>query len=142
MKRKSHGLRSRIFKSDTAVSAVIGVILMVAITVIMAAIIMSWSSGVSAPEVPSQCGLSVSRDTGTAVVVTIYSIEPAGTSVTNLTYTNESTGNFTQINTVEGNPATDIGDSGTVLVSGFDERIVIKVLFDDGNEIVAFDGKI
>jgi len=40
------------FKDERAVSPVIAVILMVAITVVMAAIVSSWSAGVKAPTAP------------------------------------------------------------------------------------------
>lgn len=143
MTRMTGELKIKLSGKDTAVSDVIGVILMVAVTVIMAAIVMSWSSGVSAPEVPKQCGISVTRDNQTSATVTIYSIKPTGTSVTNLSYTSMANTTFTQINTTGVNNATRyIGENGQITLASYNEHVVVKVLFSDGEEIVAYDGKI
>jgi flagellin-like protein len=61
-------------KNHDGVSPVIGVILMVAITVVMAAIVSSWSSGVNAPNTPTTVGLDISRY-GTMVSVLVTSID-------------------------------------------------------------------
>lgn len=72
---------------EEAVSPIIGTILMVAITVIMAAIISSWSAGIKAPETPKSVGLDVSRQSQQNVTITITSIDPPQTVLTRLTAT-------------------------------------------------------
>jgi len=80
------------FIDDEAVSPVVGTILMVAITVIMAAIIASWSAGIKAPQTPATVGLDVARSTQYNVTITITSIDPPQTVINNLnaTFTNGS----------------------------------------------------
>jgi flagellin-like protein len=79
--------RKSVRKDKRAVSPVIGVILMVAITVIMAAIVMSHYSSIAVPEVSKKCGLSVSRINDTHIRVTVTSIHPSGADITNITCT-------------------------------------------------------
>jgi len=78
------------WKNTKAVSPVIGVILMVAVTVVMAAIIMNWSSSISAPETPKQCGISVSRINTTHLRATVTSIVPVGATINYINYTNDA----------------------------------------------------
>lgn len=75
-------------KDKRGVSPVIGVLLMVAVTIIMAAIIMAWSSGITAPETPNTCGLSVSRINDSHIKVTVTSVQPSGADITNITSNN------------------------------------------------------
>ncbi|MBU3966178.1 MAG: type IV pilin, partial [Euryarchaeota archaeon] len=74
-KSKSNKVR-RILKDDRGVSPVIAVILMVAITVVMAAIVSSWSAGVKAPTTPTTVGLDIARNNDTIAIV-VTAIDPA-----------------------------------------------------------------
>lgn len=64
-----------IYEDDHGVSPVIAVILMVAITVVMAAIVSSWSAGIKAPTTPTTIGLDISRSTNNITVI-VTSIDP------------------------------------------------------------------
>jgi len=72
-----HTRKNYILKNNEGVSPVIGVILMVAITVVMAAIVSSWSSGIKAPNTPTTVGLDITRSVNN-VSVLVTSIDPAG----------------------------------------------------------------
>ncbi|MDP2767996.1 MAG: type IV pilin N-terminal domain-containing protein [Candidatus Methanoperedens sp.] len=80
-------MNKKFIDGEEAVSPIIGTILMVAITVIMAAIISSWSAGIKAPETPKSVGLDVSRLSEKNVTITITSIDPPQTVLTRLTAT-------------------------------------------------------
>lgn len=85
---KRNKTNKRFSKNDDGVSPVVGVILMVAITVVMAAIVSSWSSSVKAPTSPTTVGLDISRsDKNITMVVT--TIDPPSASpipTLNVTY--------------------------------------------------------
>ena len=85
MKTEKRDTKS-LLKDARAVSPVIGVILMVAVTVVMAAIIMSWSSGITAPETPRQCGVTVSRIDADEISITVTSREPVQERITSIDY--------------------------------------------------------
>lgn len=77
MRKKSvkSGTKRRIYEEDQGVSPVIAVILMVAITVVMAAIVSSWSAGVRAPTTPTTVGLDIARNNNNITLV-VTSIDP------------------------------------------------------------------
>ncbi len=77
MRKKSvrSGTKRRIYEEDQGVSPVIAVILMVAITVVMAAIVSSWSAGVKTPTTPTTVGLDVARNNNNITLV-VTSIDP------------------------------------------------------------------
>lgn len=73
---KKNKTNKKLSNDNEGVSPVVGVILMVAITVVMAAIVSSWSSSIKAPTSPTTVGLDISRsDKNVSMVVTI--IDPA-----------------------------------------------------------------
>lgn len=63
------------YKDDVGVSPIVGVVLMIAITVLMAAVVSTWSSGVKAPATPTTIGLDISREVNNVSIV-ITSIDP------------------------------------------------------------------
>ena len=67
--------RSGYPEDDKGISPVIGIILMVAITVMMAAIVSSWSSGIKAPSTPASIGLDIMRSNNNISIV-IASVDP------------------------------------------------------------------
>jgi FlaG/FlaF family flagellin (archaellin) len=130
-------------KNDAGISPVIGVILMVAITVLMAAIVSPWSSGVKASNTPTMIGLDLSRY-GTMVSVLVTDIDPAsavplqllnisyqywnGTSFTpnSTNITNANVGSITEFNT---NNATS-------------KRVIITATYKDGSKKVLFSDEV
>ncbi len=126
----------RIFGDDRAVSPVIAVILMVAITVVMAAIVSSWSSGVKAPTAPTTVGLDISRDNNNITIV-VTSIDPASSApipVLNATYTNQTTG-YTYGNMSNA----DVGQSVTLYTDGAGpSKLVVVATFKDRSKKVLY----
>ena len=107
MKKKN---KKSFWKDVRAVSPVIGVILMVAVTVVMAAIIMSWSSGITAPETPRQCGVTVSRLDPSNVSITVTSREPTQEYIISIDYSGYLNG------TISNAEVMNKGTEATVLV--------------------------
>jgi len=131
------GKCSGVLKDDRAVSPVIAVILMVAITVVMAAIVSSWSSGVKAPTVPTTVGLDISRDNNNITIV-VTSIDPASSAripAINATYTNLTGGGYTRTNMSD----VDVGGSGTLYTpDAGPSKLVIVATFKDGSKKVLY----
>jgi flagellin-like protein len=138
MRYNKSGKNQRIFKDDRAVSPVIAVILMVAITVVMAAIVSSWSSGVKAPTTPTTVGLDISRVNNNITIV-VTSIDPATSApipVINATYTNTTTLN----NYTYGNMSiADVGQSITLYTDGpGPSKLVVVATFKDMSKKVLY----
>src|SRR5450759_608036 len=130
-------------QNDDGVSPVIGVILMVAITVVLAAIVSSWSSGVNAPNTPTTVGLDISRS-GTMISVLVTSIDQSSAAplqLLNISYqywngtsfnpnstniSNANVGNFTEFDT---NNATS-------------KRVIITATYKDGSKKVLFNQEV
>ena len=127
----------RIFSDDRAVSPVIAVILMVAITVVMAAIVSSWSSGVKAPTTPTTIGLDISRENNNISIV-LTSIDPATSApipVINATYTNQTIAGYTYGNM----SSADVGQSITLYTdSPGPSRLIIVATFKDRSKKVLY----
>ncbi len=128
-----------ILKEDSGVSPVIAVILMVAITVVMAAIVSSWSAGVKTPTTPTTVGLDISRNNDTLTVV-VTSIDPASSAplpYMNISYMNYSGGAFVQnsklLSNVDVGSATDIATQNSAL-----KQVVITVTYKDGAKKVIY----
>ena len=137
MKLYKSGKGRGIFKDDHAVSPVIAVILMVAITVVMAAIVSSWSSGVKAPTTPTTVGLDISRDNNNITIV-VTSIDPASSGripYINATYTNLTGGGFTHTNMSN----VDVGQSGTLYTPDpGPSKLVVVATFKDSSKKVLY----
>lgn len=160
--------RKILVDDNQAVSPIIATILMVAITVIMAAIIANWSAGIKAPVQPQSVGLDVSRLSQYNVTVTITSIDPpnAVVDVLKITFRND-TGQLTT-KTVLGSGApnqsgyyentyypdlrtnyeftspsqVNVGDSATLWMKGFNEFTVITVRYGDGSTKTIYSQKV
>lgn len=126
-------------RNDRAVSPVIGVILMVAITVILAAVIGAFVLGLGdGMEQNPQAGVSVSGDGSTEVLVTLSSLSNAD----GITFTGNPV--------VTGAPVEDVSSSGATMTltaevdstnenhpAAEEELSVSIVAYDDaGNEVV------
>lgn len=164
-------MNKKFIDGEEAVSPIIGTILMVAITVIMAAIISSWSAGIKAPETPKSVGLDVSRLSQQNVTITITSIDPPQTVLTRLTATfKNGTGtsvkrnilgsgapnatgftNTTYYGDLKTNNAAlgadlpttaSVGDSSTLFINGFSEFMVITAEYGDGTVKTIYSQKV
>lgn len=132
-------------KSNEGVSPVVGVILMVAITVVMAAIVSSWSSTVKTPTQPTTVGLDISRSNDTLSIV-IASIDPASAAPIpeiNLTYYN-ATNETTSIQGVVTNTAVitnaEVGNTRDIDTNSTTQRrLVIVAKFKDFSKKVLYN---
>lgn len=146
-------LGRNILKEEEAVSPIIGTILMVAITVIMAAIISSWSASIKAPEAPISVGLDISRQNITQVRVTVTSIEPPNTEITGINFSDTTTADtynfadpanntgFIYKNQVFGGTI-GVGSTRSFNVSDFNKFVVIMVKYADGTEKTVYSQNI
>ena len=129
--------------NDEGVSPVIGVILMVAITVVMATIVSSWSSGVKAPNTPTTVGLDITRY-GTMVSVLVTSIDPASAAplpFINITYQYWASTSF-QTNTTNITNANvgDIIEFNTNNITT--KRLIISATYKDNSKKVLFSQEV
>jgi flagellin-like protein len=151
----------KIIDETEAVSPIIATILMVAITVIMAAIIANWSAGVKAPQQPQSVGLDISRLSQNNVTVTITSIDPPNAIVSyiNSTFVNSSGNTITRtilgigapnqtsspdVNTIYlSSPSqANVGDSATLYTKDYNEFIIITVRYGDGSIKTIYSQKV
>ena len=144
MKYLKFGKDRKILKDDRGVSPVIAVILMVAITVVMAAIVSSWSAGVKAPTAPTTVGLDISRNTDNITVV-VTAIDPASSAKIpsiNFSYYNYTNGNFT-IDKNSSLATVDVGDSIELHTnSPLLKQLVITATFKDGSKKVLYSREV
>ena len=134
------------FKKDDAVSPVIGVILMVAITVILAAVIAAFVFGMTGSVSTTKNVAFVAELTGpdgTAVVITNHGGSDLGTLLhltatdgTNVLYERGSTTDVFDENT----DANTVGRSASVTLSG-NKRLVLIGTFSDGSTAILMDRK-
>ena len=125
-------------KVDKGVSPIIGVILMVAFSVVMAAVVSSWSDGIKAPVVPTMIGLDVTRD-GNNVLLVITSIDPIEASPlpnVDIAYTDS----FSQTNTASF-PNVNIGDPIKIVTNG-PGRIIITATYKDNSKKVLYSREV
>lgn len=130
-------------KNDEGVSPVVGVILMVAITVVMAAIVASWSSTVKAPTTPTTVGLDITRS-GNNITVVVTTIDPPASApipLLNITYYNYSnaTGGLQFNQDYTNMTNADVGNSKTIFVNSSDlKRLTITATFKDSSKKVLY----
>ncbi|MDI6898925.1 MAG: type IV pilin N-terminal domain-containing protein [Methanolinea sp.] len=132
----------KIMKNDEAVSPVIGVILMVAITVILAAVIAAFVFGLAGTTGSSKnVGITVAKSGETQFVVTIQ----GGTDLPQLNkleYQTNTTG-FHEITAPSGGWSVGI----TRTITGYNEtaatntgvRLILRGTFSDGSQQVLWD---
>ncbi len=124
-------------ENEDAVSPVIGVILMVAITVILAAVIAAFVFGMSGNVDTQKMVAATATQQGTSIVVT-YQGGADHPSVTNLTVTvTNSTGGTPVNNSSNGTP--EVGQSWTFNGTEGRDHIVVVAKFADGSSQVVLD---
>ena len=117
---------------ERAVSPVIGVILMVAITVVMAAVIGAFVYGYSGSMTQMKDVAATARHQGTAIYIT-YMGGPDQGLVLSLTH-NVSSGASTDTLSAVGSVA-----EWTGVTAGQDNHVVVTALFSDGTNQVILD---
>lgn len=128
------------YNDDKGVSPVIAVILMVAITVVMAAIVSSWSAGVKAPTAPTTIGLDVTRSTNTITMI-VTSIDPpsgAPINLINISYYNYDGANFnlnyTNITNADVGSLKSINTNNPAL-----KNLIVTATYKDGAQKVIYN---
>jgi flagellin-like protein len=126
----------KIIRDDEAVSPVIGVILMVAITVILAAVIAAFVFGLAGTTGTSKnVGLTVAAN-GTAYIVTVQ----GGTDLPTLTNLSWTNGNGSSYGITAQTPSVGtvfVVYPGTAATAG--QRLIITGKFTDGSTQVLYD---
>jgi len=128
---------------DAGIPPIIGVILMVGITVLMAAIVSSWSSEVKASNTPTTVGLDMSRY-GTMVSVLVTTIDPASSAplqLLNISYQYWNGTSFTP-------NSTNITHANVGSITEFDtnnatsKRVLITATYKDGSKKVLLNEEV
>ena len=124
-------------RSKRGVSPVIGVILMVAATIVIAGVVMGMLGGFKAPGVSKTVGISTSRINETHVDITLTAIEPAGTVISSINCTAGCTGNNNNVT------RPSVGRTWTINTTGNPPvHVVLTAYFGDGTKQVVFDSKV
>ena len=135
MKKTKSSTVGRILNDDKGVSPVIAVILMVAITVVMAAIVSSWSAGVKAPTTPTTVGLDIARNNDTIAVV-VTAIDPASSapiSLINISYNKAGTTSYANITNA------NVGDSVSFDTNSSSlQQIIVTATYKDASKKVLY----
>ncbi len=133
-----HMKNMKYWKDDEGVSPVIGVVLMVAFSIVMAAVVSSWSEGIKAPIAPTTIGLDINRD-GNNVFIVITSIDPITASPlpnVDVTYTDSSS----QTNTASF-PDVNVGDPIKITANG-PARMIITATYKDNSKKVLYSQEV
>lgn len=135
MKKTKSSAAGRILIDDKGVSPVIAVILMVAITVVMAAIVSSWSAGVKAPTTPTTVGLDISRNNDTIAIV-VTAIDPASSapiSLINISYNDAGAPSYTNLTNA------NVGDSISFDTNSSSlQQIIVTATYKDASKKVLY----
>ena len=131
-------------KNEDAVSPVIGVILMVAITVILAAVIAAFVFGMAGNIQKTKVVAATAQQTGTAVIITYNGGQDAATvsqiswKVSNAAGTASEIGSFGTLGAngvtvgLSARTITSVGTSGQ-------DHVLVTALFSDGSQQVILD---
>jgi flagellin-like protein len=132
-------------EDDKGVSPVIGVILMVAITVMMSAIVSSWSSGIKATTNPTTVGMDITRNSNnfSLVITSIDPVTSAPLPSLNVTYqywnnyiSGYETKTFSKENINVGDPI-DIDTNNDT-----PKRVIITATYKDNSKKVLFSQEV
>ncbi|MHC1610956.1 MAG: type IV pilin [Candidatus Methanospirareceae archaeon] len=145
-KNRARSLRQVRRRQNKGVSPVIGVILMVAATIVIASVVMGMLGGFGPPTPTKAVAISTSRINATHVSLTLTSIEPSGTNISYINFSNADTGD------TFGNDATwDNPTVGKVYVLNTSDgaggasppvHIIGVATFGDGSSQVVLDRRI
>lgn len=123
-------LKEFVSGEDRAVSPVIGVILMVAITVILAAVIGTFVLGLGdSVQQNAQAGVSFEQTNSSAVSVTLNSMQRA--DQVNITVESSSTPTYSS-----GSTLVSIGETTTVSSLQSDDRIIVTATYQGQENVI------
>ena len=118
------------FEREEAVSPVIGVILMVAITVILAAVIAAFVFGMAGDVETTKSVAATAKQTGTSVIVTYQGGSDASDVSTLTCFVDNTEVSFT---------GTNVGATATGTGTDDKNHVVVVATFTDGSEQVILD---
>lgn len=116
-----------------------GMILMLLVTILIASLILNWSSGIKPPVLESSASVSVVPIDSNTAAVTIISIEPKSAVIENLTYNGSGGSGIVNSSLDASILVRNIGDTGFIPVY---RDIEIVAVFNDSTQKVVFHGKI
>lgn len=132
-------------EDDKGISPIFGIILMVAITVMMSAVVSSWSSGVKATTNPTTIGLDITRNSNnfSIIIISIDPITSAPLPSLNVTYqywntyiSGYETKSFSKDNVNIGDPI-DIDTNNHIA-----KRVIITATYKDNSKRVLFSQEV
>lgn len=118
-------------------------ILMAMVCIIMATLVLTWSSGIEPPGLPEQTTVNLVRLDRYNVACTIHTISPPDAHLNFLTYTNATGGTYIlnqMANKTE--PVNAVGEPGIIYVRGYNEHVKVVAVFSDaehGKNQTVFD---
>lgn len=116
-----------------------GMILMILVTILIASLILNWSSGIKPPVLESSTAVSVVPIDPNTAAVTILSIEPKDAIINYLTYNGSAGSGIINSSLDASVPVKNVGDSGFIPVF---HDVEIVAMFNDSTQKVVFHGKI
>lgn len=116
-----------------------GMILMLLVTILLASLILKWSSGITPPVLESSAVVSVVPIDLNTAAVTILSIEPKSAVIENLIYNGSGGSGIVNSSLDASILVRNIGDTGFIPVY---RDIEIVAVFNDSTQKVVFHGKI
>jgi archaeal type IV pilus assembly protein PilA len=133
-------------KNEDAVSPVIGVILMVAITVILAAVIAAFVFGMAGNIQKSHTVAATAQKTDTThIIVTYQGGQDAGSCLGIYWVSSTSTGSelsTLMVGSTGGSTALTVGQSSTLTGDSSKDHVVGTAFFNDGSQQVIFDSNL
>ncbi|MFA4957136.1 MAG: hypothetical protein WC556_09230 [Candidatus Methanoperedens sp.] len=140
--RVTKRLNDEILNKDAPVGFIptTGTILMLIITAIIAGLILSWSSGITAPVLASSASVSVVRLDNNIKAVTILSIDPKEAVIKYLLFNDSLGSRSLNISSNTFIPLRNVGETSFVQASSGD--IEISAVFNDSTQMVVYRGRV
>jgi len=124
-------------RSKRGVSPVIGVILMVAATIVIAGVVIAMLGGFKAPTASKTVGVITNRINDTAITFTISKIEPVGTTIKYINMTSPITDNTWTTGLTIG--STHTYNNASLKGPAY---VVLKATFSDGSSEVVYSSTV
>ena len=133
-------------KNDEAVSPVIGVILMVAITVILAAVIAAFVFGMAGNISKTKVVAATAQQTQSDRITLTYQGGQDAATCTGIYWTSDASGGFGSTSVMWGSTggtaSLTVGWTGTIMGSSNKDHVVGTAFFSDGSQQVIYDSSL
>ena len=117
-----------------------GTIIMLVVTVLIATLILNWSSGITPPVPGSIAAVSVIRLDENTAAVTILSIEPKDAVIKYLIYNDSLGSRLLNISYNTSIPVKNVGETSFIQASS--GNIEISAVFNDSTQMVVYRGSV